>query len=253
MKGNQSFCAEESAKESIENTVLYAFPETSGTRCANIDITLGGAAFSEEVQPCGWGGARNSATRTSDFLTLNQALEIIAAAQFAVWTGLPLNRHLTIHWEAAGIPDCLAARATAAFLTLARDWLRKRGTRFAWAWVRENGDVKGSHVHILLHCPPDAARAFSGMQRRWLRRITNKPYRARIIRTARVGGTLTAWRTAPATYAENLGAVVGYVLKGASPKAARTLGLARLEPAGRIIGKRAATSQNIGRTARKRH
>jgi hypothetical protein len=163
---------------------------------------------------------------------------------------MPLNRHLTIHWEAAGIPDCQAATATATFLTLARDWLRKRGGRFAWIFVRENGDGKGSHVHILLHCPSELARACSAMQRRWLRRVTGKPYRARIIRTARIGGTLTAAQTAPAVYAKNLAAVVGYLLKGASPEAARALGLMRVESGGSIIGKRAGTSQNIGRSAR---
>jgi hypothetical protein len=200
----------------------------------------------------GWGGARNSASRYSDALTVKQTAEIVAAAQFAARIGLPLNRHLTIHWEAAGVPDCRAAAATAAFLTLARDWLRKRGAALAWAWTRENGDGKGSHVHILLHCRPELARAFAGMQRRWLRRVTGKPYRARIIRTARIGGTLTAAQTAPAVYAENLAAVVAYLLKGASPAAAREVGLERLEAGGRVIGKRAGTSQNIGRAARER-
>lgn len=177
-------------------------------------------------------------------------MEIIAAAHFAARIGLPLRRHVTIHWEAAGVPDNQAAAATAAFLRLARDWLRKRGHPFAWLWVRENGHRKGSHVHILLHCRPELARAFSGMQRRWLRRITGKPYRARIIRTARIGGTLMAAESAPAVYAENLAAVVGYLLKGASPEAARLLGIARLEDGGRIIGRRCAASQNIGRAAR---
>jgi hypothetical protein len=157
---------------------------------------------------------------------------------------------VTVHWEAAGVPDCHSAKATAAFLTLARDWLRKCGKPFAWAWVRENGYAKGSHVHILMHCPPELARAFSGMQRRWLRRVTGRPYRARVIRTARIGGSLRAAETNRAVYAENLAAVVAYVLKGASQEAAGKLGLVRLVCGGRVIGKRAATSHNIGRTAR---
>lgn len=128
-------------------------------------------------------------------LTVKQTAEIIEAARFAASIGLPLNRHLTIHWEAAGVPDSRAAAATAAFLTLARDWLRKRGAPFAWVWVRENGDGKGSHVHFLMHCRPALARGFAGMQRRWLRRVTGKPYRARVIRTVRIGGALTAAQT----------------------------------------------------------
>jgi hypothetical protein len=243
--------AGESVAYPADKTAICTCERASGTALAVIPIAIGGAAFSGTEGRNRWGGARNSASRTSDALTEKQSKEIIAAAQFSARIGLPLNRHLTIHWDAAGVPDCRAAAATAAFLALARDWLRKRRASLAWAWVRENGDGKGSHVHILLHCPPDMARTFAAMQRRWLRRVTGNPYRARIIRTARVGGTLTAAQTAPAAYAENLAAIVGYLLKGASPVAARELGLERLEAGGRVIGKRAATSQNIGRAARK--
>jgi hypothetical protein len=163
---------------------------------------------------------------------------------------MPLNRHLTIHWEAAGLVDCQAAAATATFLTLARDWLRKRGGRFAWIFVRENGDGKGSHVHILLHAP--AGTTLGNMQRRWLRAITGKSYRARTIKTERIGRTAGAASSAPDVYEANLARAVAYVLKGASPEAALAFGLARLEPGGSIIGKRCATSQNIGRAARQR-
>lgn len=204
-------------------------------------------------QRWGWGGARNNATRTSDSLSLEQTANIIAAAQFAAAIGLPFNRHLTIHWQQAGIPDELAAWATGRFLKLAGDWLNKLEKTLAWAWVRENGDGKGSHVHILLHLP--TGTRLGNMQRRWLRLITGKPYSASTIKTARIGGTAGAAQTAPVAYQINLAAVVTYVLKGTSPAAARELGLERLErlePGGRIIGKRAATSQNIGRAARRR-
>jgi hypothetical protein len=242
----------ESVANLANNTAIYTGARRAGTALAIIPIVIGGAAFSAKRGRNGWGGARNSASRTSDALTEKQSKEIIAASQFAARVGLPLNRHLTIHWEAAGVTDCGAAAATAAFLALARDWLRKRGAASAWVWVRENGDNKGSHVHILVHCRPELARAFSAMQRRWLRRVTGNPYRARVIRTARIGGTLTAAQMAPAHYAENLAAVVAYLLKGATLAAARELGLQRLEAGGRIIGKRAGTSQNIGRATRSR-
>jgi hypothetical protein len=240
----------ESVAKTPVNTGIYRRGWAAGTALAIIPKAIGGATDSAKAGRSGWGGARNSASRYSDALTNKQTAEIIAAAQFAARIGLPFNRHLTIHWEAAGVPDCEGAAATAAFLTLARDWLRKRGVPFAWLWVRENGDGKGSHVHILLHCRPELGRAFAGMQRRWLRRVTGKPYRPRTIRTARIGGTLRAFETAPAVYADNLARVVVYLLKGASPEAARALGIKRPEPGGRIIGKRCSTSQNIGRTAR---
>ena len=226
-----------------------------------------------------WGGRRNSALRTSSSLSVSQTANIIAAAQFAAAIGLSFNRMVTIHWEHAGIADCRAAWATGRFLKLAGDWVAvqklennqrksKRAASIAWAWVRENGGGKGSHVHILMHFPADKITAKNGsrvanntprkqrarlgnMPRRWLRSITGKPYVAGTIKTERIGGTAGAAQTAPAAYQDNLAAVVGYILKGASPAAARALGLGRLEAGGVIIGKRAATSQNIGWAARK--
>lgn len=239
-----------------DNTAEKQWIEPTGTARA--------IKFSPSVAPSParrWGGRRNSASRTSDSLSLDQAANIIEAAQFAAAAGMPFNRHLTIHWQQAGIPDEKAAWATGRFLKLAGDWITKRAgsaakirgeyaSRFAWAWVRENGDRKGSHVHILLHLP--AGTRIGRMQRRWLRSITGKPYSASTIKTARIGGTAGAAQSAPAAYRANLAAVVGYVLKGASPAAARKLELQRLEGGGRVIGKRAATSQNIGTAARAR-
>lgn len=196
-----------------------------------------------------WGGRRNSASRISDSLSLHQAANIIAAAQFAAAAGMPFNRHLTIHWQQAGVTDHRAAWATGRFLKVAGDWIAKRGGRFAWAWVRENGERKGSHVHILLHLP--AGTQIGGMQRRWLRLITGLPYCASTIKTARIGGTADAAQSAPNLYAFNLAAVVSYLLKGACAEAAREMRLTRLEPSGRIVGKRAATSQNVARAARR--
>jgi len=55
----------------------------------------------------------------------------------------------------------------------------------------------------------------------------------------------------PDLHAINLEVALGYVLKGADPKAASQFGLERLEHGGRVIGKRCGTSQNIGAKARK--
>jgi hypothetical protein len=223
----------------------------TGMGLANYNCSKSDAALNEKTQRSTWGGSRNRASRTSCSLSLERAVSLFDAAFYAAAIGLPLNRHVTIHWERAGVPDCRAAAATGAFLTLARDLLRKRGGRVAWVWVRENegrGSSKGSHVHILLHVP--TGMTLGRMQRRWLRRITHAPYRTRTIRTARIGGRTGTVASAPAVYYANLAAVLGYVLKGASPEAARALGLEKVKAAGRIIGKRVATSQNIGRAAR---
>jgi len=240
-------------------------PRTSDNTAEKQRVELTGTARAIKFSPSGasspaprWGGRRNSASRTSDSLSLNQSTNILEAAQFAAAAGMPFNRHLTIHWQQAGIPDERAAWATGRFLKLAGDWIAKRDRentrgergRVAWAWVRENGERKGGHVHILLHLPVGAR--IGRMQRRWLRSITGKPYSARTIKTARIGGTAGAAQSAPAAYRANLAAIVGYILKGANPTFARELKLERMEAGGRIIGKRAATSQNIGRTARRR-
>src|SRR5262249_42400838 len=55
----------------------------------------------------------------------------------------------------------------------------------------------------------------------------------------------------PDLHAINLQAALSYVLKGAGEAAAAKFNLERLEPGGRVIGKRCGTSQNIGAQARK--
>ena len=87
-------------------------------------------------------------------------------------------------------------------------------------------------------------------QQRWLRAITGEKYRRNTIRTVPIGGSKRAVHSTPLAYDQNLRAVIGYVLKGALSPVARQLGLARLEGGGLVIGKRASTSQNIGRAAR---
>ena len=252
----------------------------SGTAAASDHSFKSARPFNAKHGFSGWGGARNRADKVGDGLSLNQARGIIETAQYAATVGLPFNRHVTIHWERASVPDNRATAATGRFLKLAGDWIAKRSPKFiknqdksnrvariAWAWVRENGDGKGSHVHILLHLPADIITGKNGagvlsnntpgkqrvglgsMPRRWLRLITGKPYRSGTIRTQRIGGTAGAALTAPAVYRANLAAVVGYILKGACPAASRALNLKRLEPGGAVVGKRAATSQNIGRGA----
>ncbi len=237
-------------------------PDNTGEKQAKPALGMGHAfknrISSEAPFPArGWGGARNSSSRTSDSLSLNQAAKIIEAAKFAVAIGLPFNRMVTIHWEKAGIPDERAARATGRFLKLAGDWNAKRGGRIAWAWVRENGDGKGSHVHILLHLPANKITGkkrerLGDMQRRWLRSIAGAPYRAGTINTRRIGSTARAAQTAPAAYHANLVTVTSYVLKGSTPQARAVLGIWHNESGGRIIGRRCSTSQNIGRAARSR-
>jgi hypothetical protein len=207
-----------------------------------------------------WGGARNRADRESDGVTVEQARRVLAAAEHARRVGVPLNRHCTIHWERAGVPDADAARATGDYLKRAADWHRLRRLPFAWTYVRENGPDKGSHVHILLHLPAVARVTFLARHWRWIKFASRRRYVAGTILSKAVGGKLAADGAGP-VYAENLAYALGYVLKGVSRVDALTLELRRRPrrdgtapdnwgQGGRIIGKRVGASENLGASSR---
>jgi len=165
------------------------------------------------------------------------------AALAAERIGLPFTRMVTVHWERAGIPDHAAAGATGRLTKLASDWGRRQGARILWTWTRENDHGKGSHLHMLIACPPSLP--IGRMWRRWLRAITGQPYRVGVINTRRIGVALSAPLACPASYRANLSAAVGYICKGLRPEDAPYLGLSRVEPGGTVIGKRAAVCQAL--------
>jgi hypothetical protein len=197
------------------------------------------------------GGARNRADRVSFGLTPSQVANLRAAAAHAELIGLPFNRMTTVHWEAAGVPLEAMARATGRFTDLFSKALTRHSSRTAWAWVHESGDGMGGHCHLLAHVPPALATIVSRRQRSWLRRITGRPYRPRAILTKPIGGLLGLESGNPDLHAVNLTAALNYLTKGIDPKAADGCNIVRLEPGGRVIGKRCGMSQNIGPKARK--
>ena len=142
-------------------------------------------------------------------------------------------------------------KATGRFVDLMAKALARHRSKTAWLWVHEGGDGKGGHCHLLAHVPAELVPIITALQLGWLRRITGQPYRARVIRSKPIGGRLGLEAGNPELHAINLDAALAYVLKGASPEAASQFGLERLEPGGRVIGKRCGTSQNIGAKARK--
>lgn len=247
----------------------------TGTALAINYLSLGVAAFSgcgdgaERMQPTrpkrgallphsagatpqrGRGGARNRADRVSDALTPAQIANLKAAARHAAQIGLPFTRMVSIHWEAAGVPLAGMAKATGRFLDLLTKALARHSSRTAWLWVHESGDRKGGHAHLLVHVPARLVPVVTGLQRGWLRRTTCGSYRARVIHSRPIGGRLGLETGNPELHAVNGAVALAYVLKGAAPDAASQFGLERLEPGGRIIGKRCGTSQNIGAKARK--
>ena len=198
----------------------------------------------------GRGGARNSAARESIELTTAQTVNLVAAARHATDIGLPFTRMITVHWQAAGVPLESMAAATGSFIDLLTKALARHGSKTAWLWVHENGHGKGGHCHLLAHVRPVHVPIITSLQIRWLRRITGQPYRRRVIKSDPIGRKLGLETSNPELWAENVATTLGYLLKGIDPDAPVAASLARLQPGGRIIGKRCSTSQNIGRKAR---
>jgi hypothetical protein len=227
------------------STAIWRLPELA--RLLPNKNSISGMVFDANPTASNWGGARNKGIST--VLSLSKARTIIALASKADEKGLSLNRHVTVHWGALGLSDHDAAWASGRLIKLATDWLRTQGVAPMWLWVRENdnGDgSKGPHVHILLHCPHSVH--IGRMWRRWLRNITGKPYRRRGVHTARIGGTVNCYQTAPALYQLNLANVLAYICKGVAPADALTLGIVHT-PGGTIIGKRAAWRQGYVKIA----
>ncbi len=231
---------------------IRRFPKI-GTALAINNLTSGVAALSAITN--GRGGARNRADRESHALTAVQIGNLKAAERHAEKVGLPLNRAITIHWQAAGVPLAGMAKATGRYTDLMAKALARHGSGTTWLWTHENvpgnGHDKGGHCHLLAHVPADLVPVVTALQRGWLRRITGQPYRARVIHSKPIGGRLGLEAGNPDLHAINLEAALAYVLKGANLEAASLFALARMEPGGRVIGKRCGTSQNIGAKARR--
>ena len=221
----------------------------TGTALAINYLTSGVAALS--AGGTGRGGARNRADRESHALTAAQIGNLKAAKRHAEKIGLPFTRMISIHWQAAGVPLAGMAKATGHFTDLMAKALARHGSGTAWLWTHENCGPKGGHCHLLTYVPADLVPVITALQRGWLRRITLRSYRARVIHSKPIGGRLGLEAGNPDLHAINLEAALAYVLKGAGPEAASQFALERLEPGGRVIGKRCGTSQNIGAKARK--
>ena len=89
-------------------------------------------------------------------------------------------------------------------------------------------------------------RLRGGIKRRSVR-IEGPAYMAGAVDTRRIGGRLVVAR---AVHEVNLAEALGYLLKGADRKTAENLKLVRLEPGGRVTGKRCGWSENVGAKAR---
>ena len=200
-------------------------------------------------EPLTRGGAKNRADRRSTGLRADQVQALREAVAIAENLGLPLSRFTTIHWAKARVRD--GGKATTAFKKELTRQAAARGYTVAFLWVRENGPDKGDHVHILWHGPEDWPDLQSCLRRAM--KATGAVNSKGVRRTLSVGRSLRAALASGPDYLANLGAVFGYLVKGAKPEALTMLGLDRSEAGGVVVGKRCGVSQNIGSEARRRH
>ena len=188
--------------------------------------------------------------KVTHHLDYDKVANIIAATKHACHIGLPFNRFITISWEKGHVPD--HTPATSKFLAQACAAMRTKGCRTAYVWSQEWGPVVGQHVHILIHVPPDLATWFAKLQRGWLKRCGVERGR-NVIKTKRIGHSYAAaFSTGPlaTVYQLNLWNLVNYILKDAEPKALGLLEQPATLGGSPVHGKRSATSENIGVSAR---
>lgn len=195
--------------------------------------------------------ARKKKPRTSDFLTDYEVKNLAEAATYAFYQLSPLNRHVTIHCELAGVSLEDVHRFRKSFLKLIGDWLRLRDIPICFLWVLENPLGGGLNLHVLLHLPPEHALPFARHQRSWLR-AAGGSWKPKAIKTDPVGPK--HWLDDPPKYTRAIDGMVRYLLKGATPETCDFLSTrdAKLIHVyqGHIIGKRAGVSEATGPKAR---
>ena len=101
-----------------------------GTAVAVTNLLLGVAPYSA-CKGSSRGGARNLATRESHALSRAHVRNLIGATVHADDIGLPFNRMITVHWEAAGVAVNGMARATGRFIELLTKALARHGSATA--------------------------------------------------------------------------------------------------------------------------
>jgi hypothetical protein len=176
---------------------------------------------------------------------------LILAAGHARRIGLPLNRFLTIHFDKAGVADPVAA--IGRLTKLMGDWLRCNNTELTAVWVREAGEGKGEHVHMLLGIDPAKVGQFTRKHRAWMARIGCR-WEKGVFLSRIVGGSHRAAfnEDTECLYLQAVTATLDYCLKGADSQARQLFKIKRDEPGGELVGKRCGTTENIGRAARLR-
>ncbi|MCR6631404.1 MAG: hypothetical protein NVV74_15905 [Magnetospirillum sp.] len=191
----------------------------------------------------------NRSDRESDFLTIGQVHELIAATAHAFCIGQPLNLYLSINWGRARI-RCSAQEATWKYLKLFEDWLRKKERKHkakpaspAWVLVQEHPPPKGENTHILAHCPLEYVEEFMRRKDAWAENPkigATFQERGRVVNAQTVIGSFPEYDLF--RYLENLKRTLGYFLKGLNQLQYPGYDI-KYENQGVILGKRCGTSQ----------
>lgn len=223
-------------------TAVFPSRKKAGTALAFKGIDIGSAM----PQPA----AILRRGRRSTGLRKRDVENILAAGDNSLRKHRGFNRFTTIHFEAAKIAD--PVWAIGRLMKLAGDWSRTKGERLRYIWVREAGEGKGDHVHILWYVPPHLSLEFAKRERGW-RRLMGAKQCKRAFKSVPIGMSLkhsTYEIQYGQHYSDALRGVLAYIVKGAEPKAAEALGLALTRPGGELWGKRCGMSENINRKAR---
>lgn len=118
------------------------------------------------------------------------------------------RRHWIVHYEKAGIAESDANLFIGRLVKLALDCVRAKMGTFAAAWVRENGEGKGGHVHILMDLP--TGRTLRGKAIKWVRLAGGTSY-AKVSRVVSIGGALATAGCRSEHYRHNLATVLAYL------------------------------------------
>lgn len=167
--------------------------------------------------------------------------------------GCPLNRFVTIDWDLAGVDE--PWKAQGRFLKYIRDWLACHGCEFAYVWIMERGSRLGLHSHMLLHIPPQLMPRMRALQQRWLKH-SGVPRRKNGVDSRSIGhSSLAAFAQGEGkkAYDANLQALENYVLKAAGAAARSKFNITGGTQYSPVVGKRAGTSRNLGKSAIAEH
>lgn len=192
---------------------------------------------------------RRRRTDRTRHLSFEQVVELVNATRFAHSKGHPLLVHITVIWAhfEGFAPECLAPTTTKFFDAVSK-WLRRRGVALRAVWVRERGQQKGHHLHALVNLPI-----------RFVRDL--EIYLQRRFAIAHGGLNFSYGRYGMHTQAMQLG-VLRYICKTLDHRAfkycgydtvniADAVGIQHVGTDGPIHAKRAGTTANIGRKARR--